>query len=335
MNLIEIYIQEVTRRLPEKSREDIALELRSTIEDMLPDDYSEKDIKSALEQLGSPVALASNYSERPMHLIGPRYFDVYLSLLKMILPIGAVIAIIAISAENVFQYKETNEALLQVILSIIGHGIWTMIEVGIQVFFWLTIVFAILERMDKRKDHGPLTASLEKWTSDDLQNISYIPKKRAISRLEVFGSLLWTAIWATLYFNADKLVGIYTNKGNGLEFVTPVFNQEVLQSYWLIILIVIGLEIILNIFKVLKGQWTRSLAIFNTCTQLITTVIFVILLCNPNLFAAEFLNSMADIFNINPTTNPLQIWLTSGGIAIFLLSAAIDIYSGIRKASTK
>ncbi len=27
MNLIEVYIQEVTRRLPEKSREDIRLEL--------------------------------------------------------------------------------------------------------------------------------------------------------------------------------------------------------------------------------------------------------------------------------------------------------------------
>lgn len=35
MNLIEMYIQEVTRRLPEKNREDITLELRSTIEDML------------------------------------------------------------------------------------------------------------------------------------------------------------------------------------------------------------------------------------------------------------------------------------------------------------
>ena len=40
MNLIDIYIQEVTRRLPEKSRDDIALELRSTIEDMLPENYT-------------------------------------------------------------------------------------------------------------------------------------------------------------------------------------------------------------------------------------------------------------------------------------------------------
>ena len=64
MNLIEIYIQEVTRRLPEKSREDIALELRSTIEDMLPDDYSEEDVKSVLEKLGNPAALASGYRDQ-------------------------------------------------------------------------------------------------------------------------------------------------------------------------------------------------------------------------------------------------------------------------------
>jgi hypothetical protein len=77
MKLIEIYIQEVTRRLPEKSREDIALELRSTIEDMLPDDYKEEDVKSVLEKLGNPATLASGYRDQPMHLIGPRYFDVY------------------------------------------------------------------------------------------------------------------------------------------------------------------------------------------------------------------------------------------------------------------
>lgn len=84
MNLIEIYIYEVTRRLPEKNREDIALELQSTIEDMLPVDYSEKDVKMVLEKLGSPVTLASGYGDRPMHLIGPRYFNVYVTLLKMI-----------------------------------------------------------------------------------------------------------------------------------------------------------------------------------------------------------------------------------------------------------
>ena len=93
MNLIEVYIQEVTRRLSEKSREDIALELRSTIEDMLPDDYKEEDVKLVLEKLGNPASLASGYQDQPMYLIGPRYFDVYVTLLKMILPIAGAIAL--------------------------------------------------------------------------------------------------------------------------------------------------------------------------------------------------------------------------------------------------
>ncbi|MED2149641.1 hypothetical protein P4V48_20275, partial [Bacillus thuringiensis] len=73
MNLIDIYVEEVAKRLPEKNREDIILELRSTIEDMLPDDYNEDDEKRVLEKLGSPVALANGYLDRPMHLIGQRY----------------------------------------------------------------------------------------------------------------------------------------------------------------------------------------------------------------------------------------------------------------------
>ena len=80
MKLIEIYIQEVTRRLPEKMRKDIALELRSTIEDMLLGNDSEEDVKRVLNQLGNPAVLANGYKDQPMHLIGPRYFDVYVSL---------------------------------------------------------------------------------------------------------------------------------------------------------------------------------------------------------------------------------------------------------------
>ena len=114
MNLIEVYIQEVTRRLPEKSREDIALELRSTIEDMLPDDYNEEDVKLVLEKLGSPASLASGYQDQPMYLIGPRYFDVYVTLLKMILPIAGVIALISMVATYLLDYSG-EEAIINVI----------------------------------------------------------------------------------------------------------------------------------------------------------------------------------------------------------------------------
>ena len=181
MDLIEIYIQEVTRRLPEKSREDIALELRSTIEDMLPDDYAEEDVKKALEKLGNPASLASGYRDQPMHLIGPRYFDLYVSLLKMILPIAGVIAIITMIATYFFSYNG-EEAVLNIIINAFAQGIGVLIEVGIQVFFWVTLTFAILERSDKGKDMEPLTMNHNKWTPEDLKSVTYIPKKKEIPK---------------------------------------------------------------------------------------------------------------------------------------------------------
>lgn len=329
MNLIEVYIQEVTRRLPEKSRGDIALELRSTIEDMLPNDYSEEEVKTVLEKLGSPVTLAVGYRDRPMHLIGPRYFDVYVSLLKMILPIAVVISLISMIAEYFIGY-DGEEAILNVIFDVIAYGILKTLEVGIQVFFWLTLVFAIIERVDNGKDEQPLTTTLKKWSPADLKNVAYIPKKKIITKLEVFGSLMWTAIWATIYFYADHLVGIYRGEGNRFEFITPVANQEVLLQYWFIVLIVICLEIALAIYKLIKSKWTKGMAIFNAAFQLISTIVFIVILINPDLITQNFIMYMTDLFEI--TANQLKSWIIGGGIFFFIVGAAINVYDGYRKA---
>ncbi|MCU5707470.1 hypothetical protein OCF67_25300 [Bacillus wiedmannii] len=332
MNLIDIYVEEVAKRLPEKNREDIILELRSTIEDMLPDDYNEDDEKRVLEKLGSPVSLANGYLDRPMYLIGPRYFDVYTTLLKMIIPIAAVIALIAMVAENFVGY-DGEQAVLNVILNLIGKGIGEIIEVGLHVFFWLTLVFAILERTDKDKGTEPLTTSLKKWTPDDLKNISYIPKKKAISKFEVFGGLMWTAIWATLYFYANHLVGVYSSTGSGLKFVAPTFNQDVLLQYWLIVVMIIVFEIAISLYKLVQGQWTKRLAIGNTILQIAGTIVFIIIVVNPHIFTDGFITFVANVFTIS--LEELKKWLIGGGILIYVLSAALNIYDGFRKASVR
>lgn len=329
MSLIDIYVEEVAKRLPEKNREDIILELRSTIEDMLPDDYNDDDEKRVLEKLGSPVSLANGYLDRPMYLIGPRYFDVYTTLLKMIIPIAAVIALIAMVAENFVGY-DGEQAVLNVILNLIGKGIGEIIEVGLHVFFWLTLVFAILERTDKDKGTQPLTTSLKKWTPDDLKNISYIPKKKSISKFEVFGGLMWTAIWATLYFYANHLVGVYHGTESGLKFVAATFNQDVLLQYWPIVVIVIVFEIAISLYKLVQGQWTKKLAIGNAILQIVGTIVFIVIVVNPHLFNEGFIAYVANVF----TTSPEEVkkWLIGGGIIIYILSAALNIFDGFRKA---
>ncbi|MBK4742633.1 MULTISPECIES: HAAS signaling domain-containing protein [Bacillus cereus group] len=332
MNLIDLYIQEVAKRLPEKNREDITLELRSTIDDMLPEDYNEKDVKSVLEKLGSPVSLANGYLDRPMHLIGPRYFDVYTTLLKMIIPIAAVIALISMVAENFIGYSG-DQAVLNVIFQLIGKGIGEIFEVGLHVFFWLTLVFVILERTDTDKGIEPLTTSLKKWTPDDLKNISYIPKKKAISKFEVFGGLMWTAVWATLYFYANHLVGVYNGTANGLKFVSPTFNQDVLLQYWPIVVIMIVFEICISLYKLVQGQWTQRLAIGNAILQVAGTIVFIVIVVNPHVFNAGFITYLANAFTISP--EGFKTWLVGGGIVIYTLSTAINIFDGFRKVSIR
>ncbi|WP_449539130.1 HAAS signaling domain-containing protein [Ferdinandcohnia sp. Marseille-Q9671] len=332
MNLIEVYIQEVTRRLPEKNREDIALELQSTIEDMLPDEYGEDDVKEVLGKLGSPVKMASGYVEQPMHLIGPRYFDVYVALLKMILPIATVIALISVIAEYFIGYQG-EEALLNVLLDVAGFGIWRIIDVGIQTFFWFTIVFAIIERTDKGKDNEPLTSSLQKWTPDDLKNIAYIPKKKRISKFEVFGGLLWTAIWATLYFYANQILGIYEGGGDSLTFVTPALNQEVLLSFWPIIVLIIGFEIAYYLYQLIKGQWTRRMAFVNTALQSLSTIVLIVIVLHPKIMNQEFVSYMTNLFSTN--ANQFETWVILTAIVATIVTASISVYDGFKKSKVR
>ncbi|MFS0667273.1 hypothetical protein AB1L12_05000 [Peribacillus frigoritolerans] len=329
MELIELYIQEVTRRLPEKNRADIALELQSTIEDMLPDDHTEQDVKAVLLKLGDPVTLAGGYRDRPMHLIGPRYYDVYISLLKMILPIAAVISLIALVGDNPF--RDTGNTVMEAILKIIGKGISSIISTGIQVFFWLTLSFAILERLDTSKDQSPVTKDLKPWSPENLKDIPNISKIKAVPMIEVFASLLGLSVFAALYFNAANLLGVYEKRNGSLIFVTPSFNQDVLNSYWLLVSCVIIIGVLLAIYKLFLGRWTLKLAFFHAIYQLLYTLAFIIIISNPDLLNPEFLAYQRTLFSIDEWKSSIY-W---GLILLSIIFAAYDTYQGFRKAKIR
>jgi len=286
MNLIDKYIQEVTRRLPEKNRKDIALELRSTIEDMLPKQYSEEEVKEVLKELGNPATLANGYNDRPMYLIGPRYYEMYITILKITLPIAAIISFVSLLAHQLITFNG-SDAVLNIILNIFTDGIVAVIETTLHTFFWVTIAFFIAERVDSSKDNEPVNFKFKKWSPEDLIEIPNLSKKR-ISDSEIVFSLFWTALWATCYFYADHLFGVYEKGEQGLIFVTPALNQEVLLSYFPMIIVVIVLEVGLTIYKLIERKWTKKLALYNTVLQIVVTTIFVSILINPNLFEIDF-----------------------------------------------
>lgn len=286
-------------------------------------------MKSVLLKLGDPVTLASRYRDRPMHLIGPRYFDVYICLLKMILPIAAVISLIGLIGDNPF--RDMGNTVVDAILIIIGKGIAGIISTGIQVFFWLTISFAILERVDTSKDQSPLTKDLKPWTPENLKDITNISKKKAVPMIEIFASLLGLSVFAALYFNAANLLGVYEKRNGSLIFVTPSFNQDVLNSYWLLVSCVVIIGVLLAIYKLFLRRWTMKLALFHAIYQLLSTLTFIIIISNPDLLNPEFIAYQKTLFSTDE-------WKTSiywGLILISIFFAVYDSYQGFRKAKIR
>ncbi len=315
MNLIEIYIGEVTRRLPESNREDIALELRSTIGDMLPENPSEEEVKSTLNELGSPVQMANGFRDWPMHLIGPQYFELYLKLIKIVLPISLVATFIVFITVNIIDYNGTG-SIVEVFIQMIGDAIGGVWNTAIHVLFWLTLTFVILERtnVNIHPDH-------KKWSADDLKKVTFPPKKKRVSRTELFGDLLTTAVFAMLYFNAENLLGLIKNG----EVVVPFVHNDVLHAYWPLVSLTLLTAVLLALYKVIIGFWTKRLAIANAIHQALATGVLILILMNDQLIHPDFIQFLSI------SDNYLKVTVAAIGL-FFIWNAISDSVKGFRKA---
>ena len=333
MNLIDVYIHEVTKRISKDKRNKTSLELKSTIEDMLPEDYSESDIKEVLKKLGNPVEVAASHQKTPRFLIGPKVFDTYIRTIKLVIPWAIIITVIVQMIENIVLYNGEG-ALLTVIIKTISITIAHIISVIIYVLFWITVAFIVIERSGGNKIRIPFITDYPEWTPDDLAKVKIIPKGKTISLYDNIFSLLGIAIFSFVYFNANHLLGIYTshNKG-GLKFVMPIFNQDVLLSFAPIVLCCIVLSVALTLWKLKAGQWTMLIAVANALLQCTGVIVFILMAIHPDLIHSP---AVPYIAAITETTSAKILFAIDRilfvSIAIAIIANAFDIYSGFKKA---
>lgn len=200
-----------------------------------------------------------------------------------------------------------------------------------QVFFWVTMIFIILERASGDSSDTPLSLSGKTWTPKDLESIPYIPLKKRITKSEIVLTLAWTVIWVTLYFSAAEVIGIFDRNN-----VIPVFNEEILMSYITFVIILIVLEIIRVVHMSTTRQWTYKLAYSNTGIHVIGIVFLLMLASETNLYHDGFAPYMANLLDqplatVKTVLNGIK-WFTAIAIIVTLI---IDIINGFRKAKIK
>ena len=79
--LINRYVYEVTRRVPKEQRDEIELELRELIGDMLEG----LTLDQVFAKLGDPAVFARKYREDKNYVISPEYYDNYVWVMKIVL----------------------------------------------------------------------------------------------------------------------------------------------------------------------------------------------------------------------------------------------------------
>lgn len=283
MGLIDRYIAEVGRHLPEKDRSDIEAEIRSTLEDMVEESRrhvakatDDKIIIETLERLGDPRLLASKYAPPKRYLIGPDWYEVYVKTLQRVLftalPIFAAVTFILTLTRDPLDF-----------INAVGEAVGGVFNVGLQILFWITVVFVFLERSDEIPNVAQ-GAKTRAWTVAQLPKL---PNKRQISIAETvinIASILFVLIWIVLPFAIARFQG---------DPVPVPFLHPNLWNFWLpIFFVLMVLTLVHEVFQLKIGNWTPALTVTNVILGLSSIVFTVALVLTQEVINPAFLTML-------------------------------------------
>ena len=249
-SLTDRYVWSVLRSVPDDKRASLEPEIQALIADAIeahagagkaagPDATAAE--RAALTELGDPEILAARYTDHALQLIGPRYFLVWkrllLTLLPILVPLSAVANVVALAAIG---HPD------------IGQLIWSGVSVGftvlVQLIFWITLVFAIVERA------GSTAPQIgDAWTPDDLPTLPDPGRQHPFEvALSVAGFVILGA--AIIWQQATMPIAV---DGRSYPLLDPAQ-----WSFWLPwFLIVLALQVVVVIAAYRAGRWTWGYAV--------------------------------------------------------------------------
>src|SRR5699024_5151302 len=107
------YISATIRTLHPDTQEDVRAELTASIADAVEARLEQGEQPGAAERevltdLGDPAVLAAGYADRPLHLLGPRYYLVWKRLLVLLLRIVPACALVGVGLAQALSGAESG-----------------------------------------------------------------------------------------------------------------------------------------------------------------------------------------------------------------------------------
>ena len=284
-NLIERYVYDVTRRLPEKDREEVSKELKSNIYDMLPENADENERKMVLYNLGSPASLAEKYRQKPRYLISPAVYEDYVRVLKWVLPlVGVVVLVIGMILGAIDAIKDGMVDLPYLISNTLSKGIAMGISAVFQALIWTTVGFVIADRTGAKANKS----KEQEWRVEDLPDA--LPDDRGKIKLsDSIAELVLTGVFSVLgILICSGVLPVAFVIQNGDTQIRTLFSSTFLASCVPAIAVMAILAVGACIFKIKVRRWTPIVCGAVVISTIINMCIMIYLLNRPDLFSTEF-----------------------------------------------
>lgn len=318
--LIERYIYDVTRRLPEKMREEVSEDLRANIFDMLSEEPSEEEITEVLKDLGNPRLLANNYRGKQRYLISPEWMDDYLMVLKIVLIVFAILAAVAGVITHSLEHDATG--LFGIIVEVIANTINDVVSALFSGFGIVTLIFVIIDKYKKAPEK-----------EFDIKNLPELPERKSlqISRTGAIISVIFHIIFGSLFIYLlyyNKLYIGWVGSEGGFHTIAPLFTESIILSFIPFFIVSLLITLAGELYKLIEGKWTIKVTTLHTIAKIVSGVITIVFIRTADLINAEFIAKVASVMDLS--NNQVLDGITKGliGFSIFLaIVIVIDIIS--------
>lgn len=312
--LTDRYVWGVLRSTPAAGRADLEPEIRAMVADAVEARIAAgvapaEAERAAVTELGDPDVLAARYTDSTMVLIGPRWFPEWKRLLTLLLPIVVPIAILATTGAAYLGGQQPAE--------LVGVAVSAGFNVAIQLAFWITVVFAVIERSGEAQ--AEVKAAGMTWTPDRLPEL---PKGKASSAAETVVACV------AMIIGASFMVWQQTAKPVTIDGTSYPVIDPALWSFWMPwFLGLLAIELVMTLLRWRAGGWTFGLAIVNTITNIAFAVPALWLFSNGMLFDPGLERAVVDLIGDAPLA-------PAGAVIVVVIAAstAWDAFDGFRQA---
>lgn len=316
MNLIQIYVNEVVKYLPRQLREEVKRELTSQIMDMVEvSEGDEEAIQSILEKMGSPKDLADRYLNQEKSLIGPRYYDTYVMIVRIVMFALALAFSVIFAMKLIFSQEMTGWTILEYPLSLFNAAIMG--------FAYVTIIFALIERNQvKINDEDLVTKS---WSVKDLPKESV---ELPTHRLENIFEIGFVSILMFMINFQPQIIGIYSavvNQEGSVWTITPILNDET-RSVWIIWVNIWLISMLISgVIKSIYRLKAKNRIFLSTFFDFLALVLFVFIIATQNMFVENIAGIIA------PGNETFELLVNRGSFTVLVVILTITMFDIFRK----